>query len=85
MSQDKTKEFLNATLDTIVEVVKSGDKVLFTDFGSFYVSNRAAREGINPQTKEKIQIPATKVPLFKASIVFKEKVRIASKTRDIFE
>jgi DNA-binding protein HU-beta len=72
MSQDKTKEFLNATLDTIVEVVKSGDKVLFTDFGSFYVSNRVKRKGRDPQTGKAITIPAFKLPAFKASELFKK-------------
>jgi DNA-binding protein HU-beta len=71
MSQDKTKEFLNATLDTIVEVVKSGDKVLFTDFGSFYVSNRAQRKGRDPQTGKAITIPAFKLPAFKTGAPFK--------------
>jgi DNA-binding protein HU-beta len=71
MSQDQTKEFLNATLDAIVEVVKSGDKVLFTDFGSFYVSNRAKRKGRNPQTGKEIAIPAFKLPAFRAGAPFK--------------
>jgi DNA-binding protein HU-beta len=54
----------------------SQDKeVSITGFGKFYVSNRAAREGINPQTKEKIQISATKVPLFKAGKGLKDKVK----------
>jgi DNA-binding protein HU-beta len=71
MPQDQTKEFLNATLDAIVEVVKSGDKVLFSDFGSFYVSNRAKRKGRNPQTGKEITIPAFKLPAFRAGAPFK--------------
>jgi DNA-binding protein HU-beta len=71
MPQDKTKEFVDAMLDTIVEVVKSGDKVLFTDFGSFYVSNRAKRKGRNPQTGKEIAIPAFKLPAFRAGAPFK--------------
>ncbi|MGE4547511.1 MAG: HU family DNA-binding protein [Desulfurella sp.] len=71
MPQDKTKEFLNATLDAIVEVLKSGDKVLFTDFGSFYVSHRVKRKGRNPQTGKDITIPAFKLPAFRTGAPFK--------------
>jgi len=71
MPQDKTKEFVDTMLDTIVEVVKSGDKVLFTDFGTFYVSNRAKRKGRNPQTGKAITIPAFKLPAFRAGAPFK--------------
>jgi DNA-binding protein HU-beta len=74
ISQEKAKEFLDATLSTIVETLKSGDSVLFTGFGSFYVSNRAQRKGRNPQTGEAITIPAFKLPAFKVGAVFKEEI-----------
>lgn len=65
---------LNATLDAIVAALKKGDKVQLIGFGTFEVSKRAAREGINPATGEKIKIKATKVPKFKAGAKLKEAV-----------
>ena len=55
--------------------LKDGNKVDITGFGKFEVKTRAAREGINPQTKEKIEIPASKIPGFKASKSLKDEVR----------
>ena len=57
---------VNAFLETVTETLKSGDKVVFTGFGSFEVTERAAREGRNPQTGEAMQIKASKAPKFKA-------------------
>ena len=57
---------VNAFLETVSEALKAGDKITFTGFGSFEVTERAAREGRNPKTGEKMQINATKVPKFKA-------------------
>jgi len=71
MPQDKTKEFVDAMLDAIVDVMKSGDKLLFSEFGTFYVSNRAKRKGRNPQTGKAITIPAFKLPAFRAGAPFK--------------
>ena len=65
---------LSALLDTIVDVVSGGDKVTLVGFGSFEVKDRQAREGRNPATGKPIQIPATRVPVFSAGKVFKEKV-----------
>jgi DNA-binding protein HU-beta len=53
-------------IDTIAEEVRKGEKVSILGFGSFYVSEKAARRGINPATKEPIDIPAHKVVKFKA-------------------
>lgn len=61
--------------DSIVEAVKNGDKVDIAGFGKFEITERSARTGINPATKEKIQIPATKAPKFKAAKAFKEAVK----------
>lgn len=61
--------------DEITKSLQAGNKVTLTGFGTFRVSNRAAREGINPQTKAKIQIPAMKVPKFTAGKVLKEAVK----------
>jgi DNA-binding protein HU-beta len=60
------KKAVNAFLETVTETLKSGDKVIFTGFGSFEVNERAAKEGRNPQTGEAVQIKATKAPKFKA-------------------
>ncbi len=65
---------LKAVLETIQETVVDGDSISFIGFGTFSVSERAAREGKNPATGEKIKIPATKVPKFKPGSAFKEAV-----------
>jgi DNA-binding protein HU-beta len=65
---------LTAALDAIVEAVSSGDKVTLVGFGSFERRERQAREGRNPKTGEKMDIPATKVPAFSAGKLFKERV-----------
>lgn len=74
-----SKKDVEMVIDSMVEMVtkslKSGDKVTLTGFGTFKVSNRAARVGINPQTKAKIQIPAMTVPKFTAGKALKEAVR----------
>jgi DNA-binding protein HU-beta len=59
------KKALDATLQTISEEVKSGGKVVLVGFGTFSVSERSARKGINPRTKEPIKIPAKKTAKFK--------------------
>lgn len=65
---------LSAALDTIMEAVSTDDKVTLVGFGSFESRERKAREGRNPKTGEKMEIPATKVPAFSAGKLFKEKV-----------
>ncbi len=65
---------LDATLNTIMDVVKSGDKVTIVGFGTFMASERNAREGRNPRTGETISIPAAKVPKFVAGKGFREAV-----------
>jgi DNA-binding protein HU-beta len=76
---DLSKKDIELVIDTMIEVItksiKGGEKVTLTGFGTFRVSNRAAREGINPQTKEKLQIPAMTVPKFTAGKALKEAVR----------
>lgn len=66
---------LNATIDAIKEALKAGDKIQLAGFGTFAVKDRAAREGINPRTGEKIAIAATKVPTFVAGKNFKEAIQ----------
>ena len=65
---------VNAFLDTVTDVLKAGDKVVFTGFGSFEVSERAAKEGRNPKTGATIQIAACKAPKFKAGKSLKDSV-----------
>ena len=76
---DLSKKDIETVIDTMVDEItkflKEGNKVTLTGFGTFRVSNRAAREGINPQTKEKIQIPAMTVPKFTAGKSLKEAVK----------
>ena len=66
---------LDAFIDVVTEALKKGEDVQFTGFGKFYVQKREARQGINPQTKAKIKIPATKVPKFSAGLALKSAVK----------
>lgn len=66
---------IEAMVDTITKELGNGNKVTLTGFGTFKVSNRAARTGINPQTKAKITIPAMTVPKFTAGKSLKEAVK----------
>jgi len=65
---------LSAALESIMEAVSDGDKVTLVGFGSFESRERKAREGRNPKTGEKMDIPATKVPAFSAGKLFKDRV-----------
>lgn len=66
---------LNATIEAVKTALKEGDKVQLAGFGTFAVKERAAREGINPRTGEKIKIAATKVPTFVAGKNLKDSVQ----------
>lgn len=66
MSKAAAEQALNSVLGAITEAVSGGDKVTLVGFGTFSASNRAAREGRNPQTGKTIKIPARKVVKFKA-------------------
>lgn len=70
-----TKKDAGAAVEAFMEVVKEslqdGQDVQFTGFGKFYVQARESRRGINPQTKERIQIAASKVPRFSAGAALK--------------
>ncbi len=65
---------LTSALEAIVEAVAGGDKVTLVGFGSFECRDRKAREGRNPKTGAKMDIPATKVPAFSAGKLFKDRV-----------
>ncbi len=66
---------LAAFIDTVTAELKAGGKVQLVGFGTFEVKERAARTGINPKTKETIQIAASKAPAFKAGAAFKNEVK----------
>lgn len=66
------KRALESVITSVVQTLKSGGKVSLVGFGSFSVSNRSAREGINPQTKKKISISAKKIAKFKPGIQLNE-------------
>ena len=66
---------LTAFIDAVTLTLEKGDKISLVGFGTFKVNERGARTGINPQTKEKIEIPARKVPVFKAGKKLKEAVK----------
>lgn len=73
-----TKKNSEAAIDAFVNVVEESlakeEKVVLVGFGTFETKNRAARKGRNPQTKETINIPASKAPVFKAGKSLKDKV-----------
>jgi DNA-binding protein HU-beta len=66
---------VDAVLDTISDTLRRGGEVAFTGFGKFSVSDRSARQGVNPQTGERIQIAASKVPRFSAGAKLKQTVK----------
>lgn len=74
LSKKDAEKALAATVDAITEAVSNGDKVQLVGFGSFEVKQREARVGRNPKTKEAIEIPAARVPVFKAGRALKEAV-----------
>ena len=75
LSKKDVEAVIEAFQEKVTEEIRQGNKVTLTGFGTFRISDRAAREGINPQTKEKIHIPAMRVPKFTAGKALKEAVR----------
>ncbi len=69
------KNALDATIAAITEAMAANDKVTLIGFGTFSVAEKGARTGINPRTKEKIEIPARKQVKFKAGADLNEKVK----------
>ena len=66
LAKTDANKALDATLIAIKDALAAGDKIALVGFGTFSVSERPAREGVNPATKEKMQIAAKKVAKFKA-------------------
>ena len=71
-SKKDTEATLNAVLEAVVANLQENEKVQLVGFGSFEVKQRAARIGRNPKTKEAIEIPASRAPVFKPSKSLKE-------------
>ena len=74
LSKKDTEAAVNAAIEVIADSLASGDKVQLVGFGAFEVKCRAARIGRNPKTKEAIDIPASKVPVFKPGKALKDAV-----------
>jgi len=75
VSQDAAAKVLAAMIDTVTTELKNGGEVNITGFGAFKISERAARNGVNPRTGESIQIAAMNSPVFRAGKTLKEAVR----------
>ncbi|MAG44615.1 DNA-binding protein HU [bacterium] len=74
-SKKEAGECLDAFTNIVTEALKADDKIALTGFGTFSISKRKARQGVNPRTGEKLQIPAMNVPKFKAGKALKDAVR----------
>ncbi|EGJ70690.1 histone family protein DNA-binding protein [Bacteroides coprosuis DSM 18011] len=75
LSKVDSKKALDAFMSVVSDTLKSGDKVSLIGFGTFSVSERKARTGINPATQKPIEIPAKKVAKFKAGLDLAEAVK----------
>ncbi len=73
-TQKQATEFINSFIDTVEEKLMQGEKVQLVGFGTFMTRRRESREGRKPGTGEKINIPASTVPVFKAGKSLKEKL-----------
>ena len=74
ISKKDSEKALKAFIDVVTEQLKKGDKVQLVGFGTFEVSERAAREGRNPQTGKTMKIAACKAPKFKAGKALKDAI-----------
>ena len=75
LGRNEAGKAVDAVLDTISEVLSRGGEINFTGFGKFSVADRGARQGVNPQTGERIEISATRVPRFSAGSALKSAVK----------
>ena len=74
VAKKDAEKVLNAALDAIASAMASGDRVQLSGFGTFEAKQREARMGRNLRTQEVIEIPATRVPTFKASQVLRDTI-----------
>ena len=75
LSKKDAEAAVNAVFDSVKDALAEGDKASLIGFGTFSVKTRAARTGLNPRTKETIEIPESKVPAFKAGSALKDAVK----------
>ena len=75
LGKREASQAVDAFLDSITEAPRSGEDVAFTGFGKFSAAQRQARQGVNPRTGERVNIPATKVPKFTAGSQLKQAVK----------
>ena len=75
LSKKDAEAAVHAVFDSVKDALAEGDKVSLIGFGTFSVKTRAARTGLNPRTKETIEIPESKVPAFKAGSALKDAVK----------
>ena len=74
-SKSDAQRFFDAFTEVVTDSLKNGEQVQITGFGKFYVQKREAREGINPQTKQKMTIAASRVPKFTAGNSLKDAIK----------
>lgn len=74
LTKKDAEKAVNSVVEAIEDALKAGDKVQLVGFGTFEVKSRNARTGRNPRTKETIQIPASKLPVFKAGKALKDSI-----------
>jgi DNA-binding protein HU-beta len=75
LSKRDATRAVDAFLESVTETLQNGDAVSFTGFGKFSAQQRAARQGVNPRTGERVQIPAATVPKFSAGSQLKQALR----------
>lgn len=75
LKRGEASDAVDAVLKTIEETLKRGGDINFTGFGKFTVAERGARQGVNPQTGQRIQIAASRVPRFSAGSALKKSVK----------
>ncbi len=74
LTKGQTGEVIDAALEAITEALKKGEEVKLVGFGTFVVTERAAGEARNPRTGEKVKVPASKTPKFRAGAGLKDSV-----------
>jgi DNA-binding protein HU-beta len=75
LSQDAASKAVSSMIEVVTEELRKGGEVNITGFGAFKVSERSARNGVNPRTGASITIPAMKSPVFRAGKTLKESIR----------
>ena len=75
LEQKEAAAAVDAVLKTIEDTLASGGEIAFSGFGKFHVTHRSARQGVNPQTGERIQIAASNAPKFTAGTALKKAVK----------